>query len=70
MNTKTVKKIRKNTKDTFILFLRERPKFLPMFVWRLCALAIFNDSGLKLVGAFYDKTKTITIRGVKYKIKN
>lgn len=69
MNTKKVKKIRKGTKHSFIIFLRSKPKFMPMWVWRLCATAIFNDDGLKLIGAFYGMSKTIKIRGVEYKIK-
>jgi len=69
MNTKIAKKIRKNTKHTFVLYLRERPKFLPPFIWRLCALAIFNNNGLKLVGAFYGVGETIEINGKKYKVK-
>jgi len=69
MSNKVIKKIRKGTKHSFIIFLRDKPKFLPMWIWHLCAVAIFNDEGLKLIGAFYGMQKTITIRGVKYKIK-
>jgi len=69
MNSKEIKKIRKGTKNSFIIFLREKPKYLPMFIWRLCALMIFNDAGIKLIGAFYGLQKTITINGVCYKIK-
>lgn len=69
MNTKVAKKIRKNTKHTFILFLREKPRWLPSFAWRLCALAIFNKEGIALVGGFYWKGRTITINGKKYKVK-
>ena len=69
MNTKEVKKIRKGTKHSFIIFLRDKPRFMPMWAWRLCATAIFNDDGLKLIGAFYGISDTITIKGVRYKIK-
>ena len=69
MNNKTLKKIRRGTKHSFVIFLRNKPMFLPMWVWRLCAVAIFNDDGIKLIGAIYGLEKTITIKGVKYKIK-
>lgn len=70
MNSKEAKKIRKSTKHTFIIFLREKPRFMPSFIWRLCALSIFNDDGIKLIGGIYGINRFVVINGVKYKIKN
>jgi len=69
MNTKTVKKIRKGTKHSFIIFLRKRPRFMPKWIYRLAALIIFNDDGIELIGALYGLRKSVKIGGVKYKIK-
>ncbi|NCD40576.1 MAG: hypothetical protein EOL88_00640 [Bacteroidia bacterium] len=70
MNTKEAKKIRKGTRNSFIIFLRKKPNFMPKFVWRWCAKKIFNKDGLKLIGALYGMKGTLNINGVKYKIKN
>lgn len=69
MNTKELKKVRKATKNSFIIFLRDKPRFMPYWFWRICALSIFTEDGLKLVGAVYGMQETITIRGKQYKIK-
>ena len=69
MNTKEIKKVRKATKNSFIIYLRDKPRFLPYWLWRICALMIFTNDGLKLIGAIYGMERTITIKGVRYKIK-
>lgn len=69
MNSKKLKKIRKWTKHSFIMFLRERPRFMPKIIWRLCAISIFNADGIELIGALYGLKKTIKIKGVEYKVK-
>lgn len=69
MNSKKVKKIRKGTKNSFVIFLRDKPRFMPSIIWRICATVIFNDDGVELVGIFYGLKKTVKIKGVKYKIK-
>lgn len=68
MKNTEIKKIRKGVKNSVVMFLRDKPKFLPKWIWRLCAVVIFNDDGLKLVGSFY-LDKTITINGIKYRVK-
>lgn len=69
MNSKQAKKIRKGTKNSFIIFLNTKPRFLPKIIWRLAAIIIFNNNGLDLIGALYGMKRTINFKGVKYKIK-
>ncbi len=69
MNSKKVKKIRKGTKHAFVIFLRDKPKFFPKWLWRLAAITIFNADGIELIGALYGMRKTIKHNGIKYKIK-
>ncbi len=69
MNSKFSKKIRKSARNSFMLFLRERPKYLPVFLWRISAILIFNKEGLKIVGGFYKLLDSVEINGKHYRIK-
>ncbi len=69
MNSKIAKRIRKSAKNSFILLLRERPKYLPKILWQLAALSIFNKTGLKVLGAFYKLGDNVEINGKHYRIK-
>lgn len=71
MNVKDIKKIRQMTKRAIVIYLREKPRFIPRFLWAGLAKLFFTPEGYETLSFFYArKGKTIKVRGVKYKIKD
>lgn len=70
MNVKKAKKIRKNVKHSFIVFLRSRHKYCPRWLYKLSAKIIFNKEGLEIIGFLYGlNNNTFTYNGDEYTIK-
>ena len=70
MNSQKVKKIRKTFKNSFIVYLRNKPKYLPRFFWRIFFKTVLTKDGFEIIKNYVGLgDKSVVINGQRYRVK-